>query len=147
VSGWQIQHSGMLTSEYLGTLPGLNLMTNPCTSTSLCPLPSIYVAANNRKVLLSTLRGGCLYARINRTPVGHQNIDFVLSIKDIAAIEVYRSVAEVPAEWKPDVWDLSPVFLADDLQAAKKAAEGEAKNMWSPPGVCGFLQIWTTAAY
>jgi hypothetical protein len=128
VGGWEIEHSGMLMSEYLGTLDGIiltstiaqpnNLPNNPYKGWS----PPIVPAAHG-KFLTSAYGQQCLYARIDHWSIfglmmqvtgAPTDIDLLVQLKDVMAVEVYHSIHEVPPEWQQSAWVDRIVFVRKD---------------------------------
>ena len=124
VSGWEIEHSGKLLSEYLGTLPGIILtgsiphpVNNPFRGWSPPAIP-----AANGQYLVSAYGQQCLYARIDRYSffgmmmqwnAGQAtDIDKLLKLSDVMAVEVYRDIREVPPEWQTGAWVRRIIWIA-----------------------------------
>jgi len=102
ISGYLIERSGMTMSEYLGKMPGVHLSGTTPKGTPVVP-------AGKGEFLLADGGSQCLYARIDRFSLLYmlmqnhaESIDDVVRVKDVMAVEVYRSHREVPPEWGQD---------------------------------------------
>jgi hypothetical protein len=112
VSGWAIEKSGLSLSEYLGKyVPGIHTTDviqqfNPASPGRLTP-PAI--PAEHGRFIMADSGTQCLYARVDRYSLVYmlynkdvESIDELLSVKNVMAVEVFRSPREVPPEWRSD---------------------------------------------
>jgi hypothetical protein len=131
VSGLEIQASKVLTSEFLGNMPGFKFVTTvlpvfPAFDDVRSP-PTI--PGRNGFVLRSN-GNGCLFARVNHWSLAAlldiyevDHIDDLLDVRDIMGIELYDDLLDVPAEWKvsrfqDQVWHVAVdgrQFIVGDL--------------------------------
>jgi hypothetical protein len=179
ISGFEIEKSKLLLSEFLGRQAGVKLVPT-------WDIRQPVVPGQGRRVLTSDVTGGCLYARVDRGSLLFRMIheaaafvDEAVKTKDVMAVEVYLDRSEVPKEWqfeaRPEVMysrnfvgsgnmrvggssglppgdyiigdtgapKLTGEMLSDDGLAFGTVAIGGGML----PPACGFLQIWTGAAW
>jgi hypothetical protein len=104
VSGLAIQQSGMLLSEYLGKLPGVRISRAPIMNSPTLPGRDGFLVISEKGA------APCIYGRINHTSVlqlltarNKESIDDLLDPREVMAVEIYRTPAEIPAEWRMDM--------------------------------------------
>lgn len=104
VSGFDIQRSGMLLSEYLGKLDGVALRRAPPPYTPVLPGRNGFLTGDGKHNTL------CLYGRINHVSPLHilmqkryESLDDILDVREIMAVEIYRNVSEIPREWRQEM--------------------------------------------
>ncbi|HTR78003.1 MAG TPA: carboxypeptidase-like regulatory domain-containing protein [Gemmatimonadaceae bacterium] len=177
VSGYQLEKSGLSLSDYLAREPGVRLSGVKQPGVPLIP-------ADNGEFLTSNQGSQCLYARVDHWPVlflliqdQAATLDQVLSPKNIMAVEVYRTPAEVPPEWATDVAmteiasrsytltftytgsdrytigttkPLTPLQIRQDTVYPPPPGHpgfGALPTADAPAPICGFMQIWTKASW
>jgi hypothetical protein len=119
--GAQVRASGKPLSEYLGTLDGLALFD--------IALPTAGIRVANGRILYGSRGNHCLMVRIDRLMVAARmrystatNLDEMVPLDRLMAVELYTRFSDVPSEWKMDAF-----------------APGA--------GTCTFLQLWTTLTW
>jgi hypothetical protein len=100
VSGDEIRASGLPMTEYLSTFEGIRLW-------NVAPPGTPVVPGSRGRFLSSVYGANCLYARIDRNSMAYlivgsavEDVDELLRIGDIRAVEVFRNSHELPPEWK-----------------------------------------------
>jgi hypothetical protein len=104
VSGLEIERSGLLLSEYLGKLDGLKLVGVPPPQTPAIPGRGGFIVGTSRP------NPTCLYARVNHSSLlwmlmqrTRATIDDLLLLREVMAVEIYRSRDEIPREWRSEM--------------------------------------------
>ncbi|HTR76934.1 MAG TPA: carboxypeptidase-like regulatory domain-containing protein [Gemmatimonadaceae bacterium] len=102
VSGYQLERSGLTLTEYLGHEPGVMLSGIAQSGTPLIP-------GDKHQFLVSDLKTHCVFARIDHWSVVRlliqdyaAEVDELLKVHDIMAVEFYHNISEVPKEWMGD---------------------------------------------
>jgi len=166
ISGFDIQRSGLLLSEYLSHLDSLQLVSGPGMGIPVIP-------AGKGKFLTSTVQGHCLYGRINYWNIGslllqqqRSNIDQLLTLDEVVGVEVYLNYHDVPAEWRADAFPATVhVFPCPNQPGGTwfwmgdVGLQGGGARCVPPPGgqpprvplttppTCPFVQIWTRLSW
>jgi len=167
ISGFDVARSGLLLSEYLSHLDSLQLVSNAGAGIPVLP-------AGKGKFLTSTVRGHCLYGRINYWNIGplllqrqRTNIDQLLTLDEVIGVEVYLNYHDVPAEWRMDAFAKGVYvfpcpnqpggnwfWLGDIGLPAYKPGRCVPNPGGGPPEVpstqppaCPFIQIWTRLSW
>lgn len=102
VSGDEIRASGLPMTEYLGSFEGIQLW-------NVAPPGTPVVPGSRGRFLSSVYGANCLYARVDRNSMAYlvigarvEDVDDLLKIDDIMAVEVFRNSRELPPEWKSE---------------------------------------------
>jgi hypothetical protein len=100
VSGDEIRASGLPMTEYLSTFEGIKLW-------NVAPPGTPVVPGSRGRFLSSVYGANCLYARVDRNSMAFliihasvEDVDDLLKLGDIMAVEVFRNSHELPPEWK-----------------------------------------------
>jgi hypothetical protein len=112
VSGIEIQRSKLSVLEYLGTIPGLRFAISiPIPDTRALQANSPPTIPGRQGYLLSTSGSKCLYGRIDQWSIigllgihGARDVDDLIEVSDIKAVEVFQSFRDIPDEWRADGW-------------------------------------------
>lgn len=103
ISGLEIQTSGLLLSEYLGRLEGVALRRVAPPTTPVLPARNGFLTGDGKSIQ-------CVYGRINRmSPLlvllqkNRESVDDILDPREIMAVEIYRTVDEIPSEWRAEM--------------------------------------------
>jgi hypothetical protein len=117
VSGWAMEKSGLSISEYLGKyVPGIHVtdviqafVPNASPNAMGPHLTPPTIPAERGRFIMADSGSQCLYARVDRYSLVYmlynkdvESIDELLSVKNVMAVEVFRSPREVPPEWRAD---------------------------------------------
>jgi hypothetical protein len=130
VSGWEIERSGMLLSEYLAKLDGMKLIGVAPPATPAIPAKNGFIVGTSRP------NPTCVYARVNHASLfsmlmqqSRGTIDDLLLLREIMAVEIYRSRQEVPKEWRAEMI-VQDLFVRDNGGASYVIGHSGAVIDW-----------------
>jgi hypothetical protein len=167
VTGAEMQRSGLSVGEYIARLPGLEITTAPGIQ--------LVIPIADGKFIQNRHGAKCLFARVDRTNLpfrlianSDENLDVSVRMSEVMAVEIYRSRDEIPPEWRqystvgaPQILPRKnggtpyimgglhePTVTAETIALDEPAYQTTfAMRGINIPLDCGYVQIWTKAAW